>query len=119
MGRCIKLIAFVCLLFSCFSYGSSSVTQCHSSNGTIYSLTNDPNNGKNIVINGVTYRVKAQSTIGNKKITTYVNDSGTIANVILIVNPITGNGDIYIVIYLDTALQRELNLDELNLHCKI
>ncbi|EHU8781038.1 hypothetical protein N0S44_000273 [Escherichia coli] len=119
MNTYIKLIALTCLLLSFFSYGSSSETQCRSTNGTMYSLTNDPGNGKNIVINGETYRFKVQSIIGNKKITTYINDSGTLANVILIVNPKTGSGDIYIVIYLDSAQQRELDIDELNLHCKI
>ena len=119
MKSYIKLIALTCALFSCFSYGAAAETYCRSTKGTWHILTNDPRNGKNIVVDGVIYRFKVESIIGNKKISTYRDDSGTLANVILIVDPRTGNGDIYIVIYLDSSVRRDLDIDKLNLHCEI
>ena len=120
MKKYIKIIIMflVLVLYSGLGYTVPSDIDCIGNDGKWYILSNDPHNGTNIVVNSEVYRFMAESIIGNKKVATYVNDAGIVANVILIVQPGTSDGDIYIVIYLGSESIRGGGIDKLNLHCK-
>lgn len=112
------LFSIVILIFSLISFqGTASPVECISTDGTWHTMANDPKNGNNIIIDGLTYRPLEEIVIGSKKkISTFTEDSGMIASVVLMVDPKTKNGDMYITIYADTTEKPELRL---NLQCSI
>lgn len=116
------VIIIITFLIGLISSSANAVVgeelDCMGNDGIWHVLTNDPQNGTNIVVDGDVYRFRNESTIGNKKVSTYKNDADIIANVILIVDPKTRDGDIYIVIYRDSSNKRDEDIDKLNLHCE-
>lgn len=114
-----KLLFSLIILIYCFIPLSSSAlpTDCIGSDDKMHVLDHDPQNGNNIVIDGVIYRPMYEGIIVNKKVSTYVDDSGIISNVILMIDPKTNTGDIYIVVYADTKVRRDRM--KLNLQCSI
>lgn len=121
MIRNIKTIIILVLmaLFSRVCYAVQPSVECIGVDGTEHVLSNDPHNGTNIVVDDVVYRFRAESTIGNKKVSTFKSDADILANVILIVDPVTHDGDVYIVIYQDASDRRDEDIQKLDLHCKI
>jgi hypothetical protein len=121
MKKYIKIIMVfvVFMLYSRFSSAVPPELSCMGNDGTWHVLSNDPQNGTNMVVDDIVYRFSAESLIGNKKVSTYRTDAGIIANVILIVDPKTKDGDIYIVIYQDSSNRRDKDIDKLNIHCEL
>ncbi|EON7861304.1 hypothetical protein HI145_RS01485 [Escherichia coli] len=113
------MVFVVFMLYSRFSTAVPAYLDCMGNDGTWHVLSNDPQNGNNIVVDDEVYRFRAESLIGNKKVSTYKSDAGIIANVILIVDPKTKDGDIYIVIYQDSSNKRDQDIDKLNIHCEL
>lgn len=98
---------------------SISSINCIGNDDKWYTFANDPQNGTDIIVSNEVYRFISESKIGNKKVSTYKSDYGIISNIILIVDPETNTGDIYIVIYKDNSNKRDMDVDKLHLHCKI
>lgn len=108
------------LLFQPFhSYADLYVLECSDTENKTHTIRNDPNNGNNLIIDGELYRFSTESIIGNKKVSVFSSDANNILNVILIVDPLTNNGDVYYIIYLDPSSNRNLDSTKVNIHCKI
>lgn len=75
--------------------------------------------GNNITIDGAVYGIISESTIGNKIVSTYQDEAGIIANMILIVTPGSADGDMYIVVYRNEHDTRITKRGKLNIHCSI